>query len=362
MTCPRNAKLLAAGAFTLSILALSPAADAETLRLLTWGNYAPEKVIELFEEKYPDITVEVTVSNNEEMIAKLRATGGAGYDLAQPGFNRVAAAQEEFDIYKPLDLSKIDTSVYDPILLDRVTADTTINGEVYAVPHQWGTSGIMVDISKAPDAKDWTDLCNEEYKGRTSMRLRRSVLIGTAFAMGKNPYATYSDLDAYKALLDEVSDHLIACKPNVKAYWTGGDDLASLMLSGEVVVAETWDSTAFRLAGENPNIVFVPPASGALGWIDSFALPRKGKADEAAYKWINFVLQPEIVTMMAASSGAITAVKDGVALMPDEQRAAVERAYDAQDIANIKWAARILPGVEDLEGKALERIKAATGG
>lgn len=362
MTCQRSAKLLVAGAFTLSILAFSPAADAETLRLLTWGNYAPEKVIELFEQKYPDITVEATFSNNEEMIAKLRATGGSGFDLVQPGFNRVAAAQEEFNIYKPLDLSKIDTSVFDPVLLERVKADTTIDGEVYAVPHQWGTSGIMVDITKAPDARDWTDLCNPAYSGRTSMRLRRSILVGTAFAMGKNPYATYSDLDAYKALLDEVADYLIACKSNVKAYWTGGDDLTSMMLSGEVVVAETWDSTAFRLASQNPNIVFVPPASGALGWIDSFALPRKGEADDAAYKWINFVLQPEIVTMMAASSGAITAVKDGTALMPDEQRAAVERAYGPEEIANIKWAARILPGVEDLEGEVLERIKAATGG
>ena len=63
MTCSRTAKIFAAGAFTLSILALSPAADAETLRLLTWGNYAPDKVIELFEEKYPDITVEATFSN-----------------------------------------------------------------------------------------------------------------------------------------------------------------------------------------------------------------------------------------------------------------------------------------------------------
>ena len=68
-------------ATTALALALGAAsAQAETLRLLTWGSYAPEKVIELFEAKYPDIDVEVTFSNNEEMIAKLRATGGAGYD------------------------------------------------------------------------------------------------------------------------------------------------------------------------------------------------------------------------------------------------------------------------------------------
>jgi hypothetical protein len=44
------------------------------------------------------------------MIAKLRATGGAGFDLAQPSHDRIYAAQQEYDIYKPLDLSKIDTS------------------------------------------------------------------------------------------------------------------------------------------------------------------------------------------------------------------------------------------------------------
>ena len=37
----------------------------------------------------------------------------------------------------------------------------------------------------------------------------------------------------------------------------------------------------------------------------------------------------------------------------------VAGAFTEADLANIKFAARILPGVEDLEGKVLERIKAA---
>ncbi len=72
-----------------------------------------------------------------------------------------------------------------------------------------------------------------------------------------------------------------------------------------VVRSETWDSTAYKLFGQNKDIVFVPPATGALTWIDTFTIPRKGKADDAAYKWINFVMQPEIATMIAASSGAV---------------------------------------------------------
>ena len=104
------------------------AASAETLRLLTWGSYAPEELIQKFEEKYPDITVEVTFSNNEEMIAKLRATGGAGFDLAQPSHDRIYAAQLEYEIYKPLDLSQIDTDVMSPVHLEGVKANTTIDG------------------------------------------------------------------------------------------------------------------------------------------------------------------------------------------------------------------------------------------
>jgi len=337
-------------------------ASAETLRLLTWGSYAPDNLVKMFEEKYPDIDVEVTFSNNEEMIAKLRATGGAGFDLAQPSHDRIFAAQLEYDIYKPMDLSQIDLSGMESSLLEGVKENTTIEGEVYAVPHQWGTSGLMADKSMAPDFAGWDDLCDPKYKGKTSMRLKRTILLGTAFAMGEDPFAAYADLDKYQGILDKVADKLISCKENIKAYWKGGDDLSALMLSGEIVASETWDSTAYKLFAENENIVFVPPSTGALAWIDTFALPRKGKADDAAYKWINFVMQPENVKLMSASTGAIAAVKGGKDLLPDDKKAAVSAAFSDEDIANLKFFANIPPGVEDMEGKTLEKIKAATGG
>jgi spermidine/putrescine transport system substrate-binding protein len=351
------ASLLAA-----TMLVAAGTAQAETLRLLTWGSYAPEELVQKFEEEYPDIDVEVTFSNNEEMIAKLRATGGAGFDLAQPSHDRIYAAQLEYDIYKPLDLSKIDTDAMQPSLLDGVKANTTIDGEVYAVPHQWGTSGLMADVTKAPDVKGWDDLCNPAYQGKTSMRLRRTILLGTAFAMGEDPFATYSDLDKYQQLLDKVADKLIECKDNIKAYWKGGDDLSAMMLSGEIVASETWDSTAYKLFDQNKNIVFIPPETGALAWIDTFTIPRKGEADDAAYKWINFVLRPENVTIMSASTGAIASIKGAKELLPEDKKAAVNAAFTDADIDNLKFFANIPPGVEDMEGKTLEKIKAATGG
>src|SRR3546814_16820743 len=114
-------------------------------------------------------------------------------------------------------------------------------------------------------------------------------------------------------------------------------------------------STAFRLARQNPNIVFVPPATGALGWIDSFALPRKGEADEAAYKWINFVLQPEIVKLMSASTGGTAAVKGGRDLLPEDKKAAFNAAFTVSDLSNLKFFANIPPCVDDR--KSVESAK-----
>ena len=84
-------------------------ADSQKLRVISWADYVPADLIAAF-KKETGIDLEVTLSNNEEMISKLRATGGAGYDLAQPSQDRIAAAQRDFGIYKPLDLTPLPQS------------------------------------------------------------------------------------------------------------------------------------------------------------------------------------------------------------------------------------------------------------
>jgi spermidine/putrescine transport system substrate-binding protein len=45
----------------------------------------------------------------------------------------------------------------------------------------------------------------------------------------------------------------------------------------------------------------------ALGWIDTFAIPAKGRADDATYRWINFNMRPDIAARVAASAGNFSA-------------------------------------------------------
>ena len=348
------------GAATLAVglIGLAQSAGADTLRLLTWGGYAPANVVEMF-EKETGHTVEVTLSNNEEMIAKLRATGGGGFDLAQPSQDRIAGPQAEFGIYKPIDLAKIDTALFIPSMLEATKRNTTVDGEVYGVPQIWGTSGLVVDTAQAAMVKDYTDLCNPDLAGKVSYRLKRPTLIGFAFAMGKDPFAAYDDEASYTAIMEEVGDALIACKPNVKTYWSGGDELMGLLRSGEVVASMAWDTGGWKLNSEMPSINFVAPASGALGWIDTFALPAKGQADEAAYAWINFVMKPEVAALITESAGNFTASQGAAEFAPDALKAQFQASFPPEAIDNIKWYPPVPAGLEAIEGGILDRVKAA---
>jgi spermidine/putrescine transport system substrate-binding protein len=344
------------GAAALCLTAVS--AQAETLRLLTWSDYAPDDVVAMFEEE-TGIDVEVTLSNNEEMIAKLRATGGGGFDLAQPSQDRIAGVQEEYGIYKPLDLSKIDSSLFIELMLEGTKNNTAVDNAVYGVPHVWGTSGLVLNTKLAPDVKDYTDLCSDSVAGKVSYRLKRPTLIGFAFAMGMDPFAAYDDPAAYQEMMEKVQAKLIECKPNVKAYWSGGDALIALLNSGEVTAAMAWDTGGWQLNAENPDITFVAPTSGALGWIDTFTLPAKAQNEEAAYKWINFVMRPEIAARITAAVGQFTASKGADEFAEDDLKARFQESFPPEAIDNIKWYPPVPAGLEDIEGKILDRIQAS---
>ena len=358
MTMTKTRAALFVSAASLALLGAAGGASAETLRLLTWGGYAPEDVIAAFEAETGN-KVEVTLSNNEEMIAKLRATGGGGFDLVQPSQDRIAGPQAEFGIYKPIDLSKIDASQFITSMLEATKANTTVNGEVYGVPAVWGTDGLVLDTVAAPGVKDYIDLCSPEVAGKVSYRMKRPTLIAFAFSMGLDPFAAYGDEAAYQAILDQVEAKLVECKPNVKTYWSGGDEIMNLMRSGETVAAMAWDTGGWKLNADNPDITFVAPTSGALGWIDTFVLPAKGQADDAAYAWINFVMRPEVAAKITAAAGNFTSSAGADEFVDPELKARYQASFPQEAIDNIKWYPPVPAGLETLEGAVLDRVQAA---
>jgi len=233
-----------------SIAAFSFAGSAfaqDKLRLITWADYVPADVVAQF-KKETGIDVEITLSNNEEMISKLRATGGAGFDLAQPSQDRIVGPQQEFGIYKPMDMSKIKTDLFIPSMLEATKKNTTLKGQVYGLPHIWGTDGLVVN-TKLAKMTDYPDLCKAEFKGKTSVRLKRPTLLAFAFASGKDPFALYNDPKAYAALMDETGKTLAACKGNIKFFWDNKDGSSTARMP----TSNTLPRSPGRSAGSTPS-------------------------------------------------------------------------------------------------------------
>jgi spermidine/putrescine transport system substrate-binding protein len=340
------------------VFQISTTLAGDTLELLTWKGYAPKNLVDQFQNE-TGITVKVTYSNNEEMIAKLRATRGAGFDLAQPSQDRISSVQEKYNIYQPIDLSKVDTSQIISSMLDAVKENTMVAGKPHAVPFCWGTSGLVVNKKYAPNAQDYSDLLNAFYKGRVSYRLKRPTLIALAFSLGQNPFAKYSNSAAYQELMERVGQAMIDGKVLVKNYWTNGDALLESMRSGEVHLAMAWDGGGWKLHAENPIIDFIAPRSGALGWIDTFALPAKAKNTDAAYKWINFVLRPQNAAIFTNAEKYGTASEGAVQYLDASVRGNFERSFPVKAIANIKWYPPVPAKLEAIEGMILDKVKAA---
>jgi len=93
------------------------------------------------------------------------------------------------------------------------------------------------------------------------------------------------------------------------------------MRTDEIVGAMMWDTGGWKLNKDNADIQFIAPKAGALGWIDTFALPAKGKNDAAAYAWINFNMRPDIAANVAGSAGNFTASKGADQLMDAKLKA-----------------------------------------
>lgn len=336
----------------------SATAAPDVLRLISWTGYAPPELIDKFKQE-TGITVEVTFSNNEEIMSKLRATRGGGFDLAQPSQDRISAVQAQYNIYQAIDYSKLDTDQIDPSMLKAVKKNTMVNGKSYGVPHVYGTSGLCINRAKAPDVKDYKDMLDPKYTGRVSYRMRRPVLMAMGFSLGYDPFALYNDRAKYAEFLKDMEAAFIKGKPVVRNYYENADALIESMRSGELWFAMAWEQVSWKLHEENPDIDYVAPTSGAMAWIDTFAIPSKSENVDGAYKWINFSLRPENAAVFTNKEKFGTASRNASKYMEANIKANFERCFPQEVMAKMNWYPTVPPGLESMEAETLEKIRIA---
>ena len=260
-------------------------AFAGGLVVSNWDGYMAPDAIDNFNVETGNSAELVLHATNEEIMGKLIASGGKGYDVVFVS-SPFAEVLQNLGLAEELDHSRI------PNLANLYAEAMELEhdpGNNYSLPYAWGTTGLCYRsdlVAEAPGS--WMDLLapSAELTGKTTMLATDRWLLGAGFlALGHS----VNETDADK--LAETRDLLIEAKRTLLAY----DDTTfyAKLVSGEAELVHAWDGWCNYGIYENPDIKYVIPAEGSDLWVDTMVILKSSENKDEAYAFVNYILDAE---------------------------------------------------------------------
>ena len=275
-----------------AMLAGCGGSEKTTLYVYNWGQYISEgdddsiDVIAAFEEAYPNIQVQYsTYDSNEIMYSKL-ANGGITVDVIIPSDYMIGRMRQE-NMLMELNFDNIPNYQY----IDESFKNTSYDPEnKYSVPYTWGTVGIIYNTKYVDEADvtGWELLWNEKYAGKILMFDNSRDAFGIAqYLLGYDVNTT--DETALRACADKLAEQ----KPVVQQYVM--DQIFDAMENEEAWIAPYYAGDYLTMVEENPDLAFYQPkVQGFNMFIDAMCIPTCCQEKEAAELFINFLCDPEV--------------------------------------------------------------------
>jgi spermidine/putrescine transport system substrate-binding protein len=300
---------------TALFLASATLASAEgELQLYNWGNYTSPELLAKFEA---ETGIKVTVTDydsNDTALAKVEV-GGHGYDLVVPSANYVPIYRDK-GLVRELDLSRLPSHKNIAPVWQNPDWD---QGRKWSVPWQWGTLGVAVntavysgDINTSAIFLDVPD----ELKGKINVLPEMMDVISLATL-----YYSGETCSEDPAVMKKVRDGLLAAKPD----WASMDYGAVEKLSNNDWAASTsWNGDTMRARINNPTVAYGYPKEGYLIWMDNVMLLSEAQNVDEAYKFLDFIMQPENAAMLSSFARYGNGIAGSDAFMPEAMKTAPE--------------------------------------
>ena len=295
------AKRFAAGLLAVALLAgggfwffNTRGSEQVTINVYNWGQYISDgsddtlDVIAAFEEAYPNIKVNYsTYDSNEIMYAKL-ANGGITVDVIIPSDYMIGRLIAE-DMLLELDFDNIPNYQY----IDENFKNTAYDPQnKYSVPYTWGTVGILYNTKYVDEADvtGWELLWNEKYAGKILMFGNSRDAFGiTQYLLDVENDVNNTDISE----LERCAEKLKEQKPILQNYVM--DEIFATMENEEAWIAPYYAGDCLTMMDNNPNLDFyLPTDQGFNMFIDAMCIPKCASEKEAAETFINFLCEPEI--------------------------------------------------------------------
>ena len=286
-----------------SLLALGTvAAGAAELRIYNWSDYIDESILEEFEaETGIDVTYDVYDSN--EMLETRLFAGSTGYDIVVPT-GEFLDRQIKAGVHQKLDKSKLPNLKN---MWDVIAAQTAMNdpGNEYSINYMWGTTGIGYNVDKVKEIlgqdeiTSWDVIFDPEQIAKfadcgVQMLDASTELIPAALNyLGIDPNSTNSD-DLAKA-----EELLLSIRPYVQKFHSS--EYINALANGDICLAVGWSGDVIQAADraseadQGVEVAYAIPEEGALLWFDQMVIPADAKNVEEAHKFLNYIMEPEVI-------------------------------------------------------------------
>ncbi|MEI3437387.1 MAG: spermidine/putrescine ABC transporter substrate-binding protein [Blautia sp.] len=279
-------KIFAAVLCAASVAAsVTPAyADDSELVLYTWQGMFPQEVLDDFES---ETGIKVTYSNfdtDETMLEKVSMAKGGDYDVVIADDYILEKVIQE-GLAEKLDKDKLSNFENINSLYQGQFYDPT---DEYTVPYGAGIPLIVYDPDEVDiDIEGYNDLWDPSLEDSIALTANYRVINGiTNLALGKS--MNEEDVDSIK----ETGKKLLELAPNVRMIQD--DNTQDALLNGEASVAFLYTSQVTSVLAENPDLKVVYPKEGLGFGIMGMFIPSEAPDKDAAYQFVNYILQPEV--------------------------------------------------------------------
>jgi spermidine/putrescine transport system substrate-binding protein len=329
----------------------------DQLNMFTWGEYNSPHVISDFEKQEDLKYTTDSYNSNEQLIAKLTAAQGtSGYDIVVPTGPFIPAMVQQ-DLIEELDLSRLKN--FDN-LEEQYKNQSWDPDNKHSVCKDWGTTGYAYDTTKIDGPmstwQDFLDVAMNQASGNFQVLDSPDNIVGLWLWANDISWMTEdtAQLDACEDfLLNELAPHVKA----ILSYVGSGE-----MQNGNFALVHAWNGDARQgIVESDPGIwEWVFPGPRTEIWMDNYVIPKGAPHPNAAYAWIDYLLQPEVSLKELEYIGYHTGVKD---IEPSAKKAGLERLdmvfFSPEEVATMEPG--VLNSAQERRVEISNKFKSAAG-
>ncbi|MEB0155671.1 polyamine ABC transporter substrate-binding protein, partial [Pseudomonas sp. CCC4.3] len=294
----------------MGVVAAAAQADDKVLHVYNWSDYIAPDTIAQFEKESGIKVVYDVFDSNETLEAKLLA-GKSGYDIVVPS-NNFLAKQIKAGVYLELDKSKLPNwKNLNQSLLSTV-GKASDPGNKHAFPYMWGSIGIGYNAEKVKAALGADAPVNSwdlVFKPENAAKLKDCGISFLDSPTEMMPialhYLGFATNTQDKDQIKKAEQLFLKIRPSV-AYFHSSKYISDLA-NGNICVAVGYSGDVYQAkaraaeAGDKVKVSYSIPKEGAGSFYDMVAIPKDAENVEGAYKFMNFIMKPEIMAAITNS-------------------------------------------------------------